>query len=284
MSGVLLNPIQTTNATGLFNLVSDGLWQGAAFLQPDTRYKLTAGTIGGTALTMYGGMAIQEFIPPLVTVGATGVRNLIPSTAVANITGFTIFDQSAALINTPQTQVPTGTTGQTISFIRLGSQVELAVACAPSLVSLDAGLINQQVSWDFVGQQLVPFVAAYGANVITAASWANTNGGQVTFTTTTAHGVVVGDYFNISGMTPAGYNGSYIAQTGTTGSTLIGIATPVQQTVTPGTATGFGTLVAGGGALPCKVLSVQSGRSMTVVQSNGQYNWNPSGTAALILI
>jgi hypothetical protein len=283
MSGILLNPIQTTNSAGSFFVQSDGLIQGSAFLQPDTRYRLTQGTIGGTAV-MYGGMGISEMIPSAASAGVTRNRLLTPATSIAGLTGFTGFDQSAALVNSPQNNVPVGAPGQSISFFRLGSNVELAVACAPVLVDLDGGLITQQVSWDFNLQQLVPFVSAYPADVITAATWASTNGGQVTFTTTTAHGVTAGSFFSISGMVPSGYNGDYIAQSGTTGSTLVGIATPTQQTVTPGTATVFGTLVAGGGALPVKVLSVQAGNSMTVVQSGGFFNWNQTGTCAVIVL
>ncbi len=77
-------------------------------------------------------------------------------------------------------------------------------------------------------------ITAYNANVITAASW---SAGQVTFTTTSGHNVAVGTTFTISGMTPAGYNGSFIAITGTTGSTLV--AALVND---PTTATGMGTL------------------------------------------
>lgn len=82
-------------------------------------------------------------------------------------------------------------------------------------------------------------VISYAANVVTSASWASTGGGQATFGTTSTHGVTVGSTFVISGMTPAGYNGTYVAISGTTGSTLV-----AALTTDPGTATGFGTLEA----------------------------------------
>ena len=62
---------------------------------------------------------------------------------------------------------------------------------------------------------------AWAANVLTGSSWATTGGGQVTFTTTSAHGVAIGQTFTISGCTPAGYNGTYVAIAGTSGSTLV---------------------------------------------------------------
>ena len=63
-----------------------------------------------------------------------------------------------------------------------------------------------------------PAMGVWGANAITAATYSS---GKVTMTTTTAHGVAQGQWFQISGMTPAGYNGWWQAAEGTTGSTLI---------------------------------------------------------------
>lgn len=87
------------------------------------------------------------------------------------------------------------------------------------------------------------------ANVITAGSWSNgTGAGLFTLTTTTAHTVLPGQYFTISGCSPSGYNGNYIAQTGTTGSTLVGSKTWIPSLVAPNANPGAfvsgGTLVA----------------------------------------
>jgi hypothetical protein len=54
-------------------------------------------------------------------------------------------------------------------------------------------------------------------NPITAQSW---SGGVLTFTTTNAHGFAPYDSFIIYGATPSGYNGTFRAVSGTTGSTL----------------------------------------------------------------
>lgn len=85
-----------------------------------------------------------------------------------------------------------------------------------------------------------PAIGVWKANVLTAVAWASdtTYGGKVTATTTTAHGVAVGQWFQISGVTPTGYNGWAQALPGTTGSTLVwALAT------NPGTETVLGTLV-----------------------------------------
>ena len=61
---------------------------------------------------------------------------------------------------------------------------------------------------------------SYAVNNIATASWASSGGGTITWTTATAHGVTVGSTFVISGAAPSGYNGSFVAIAGTTGSTL----------------------------------------------------------------
>lgn len=81
-----------------------------------------------------------------------------------------------------------------------------------------------------------PKYGVWPANVLTAASY---SGGIVTATTTTAHGVAVGQYFTIAGMTPSGYNGTFLALPGTTGSTL-----EYALASDPGAESVLGTLVA----------------------------------------
>jgi len=63
-----------------------------------------------------------------------------------------------------------------------------------------------------------PVYDVYPANSLTAISY---SGGNVTATTTTAHGVSVGAYFTIAGCLPNGYNGTFLALPGTSGTTLV---------------------------------------------------------------
>lgn len=72
--------------------------------------------------------------------------------------------------------------------------------------------------WPANALSAISYSGAWPTNVLTAISWSN---GLVTATTTTAHGVLEGETFTITGCTPAGYNGTYVALNGTTGSTLI---------------------------------------------------------------
>jgi hypothetical protein len=88
-----------------------------------------------------------------------------------------------------------------------------------------------------------PAYGAWSANALTAIAY--TSGGvpapftgSVSATTTTAHGVAVGQWFQISGCTPAGYNGWFQAQPGTTGETLV-----YYVLAAPGAESVLGTLV-----------------------------------------
>jgi hypothetical protein len=72
----------------------------------------------------------------------------------------------------------------------------------------------------------------FAYNALTAISWKD---GFVTATTITAHGVQVGQSFQIGGVAPSSYNGTFQALTGTTGNTLVyALAT------NPGTTTSLG--------------------------------------------
>lgn len=86
-----------------------------------------------------------------------------------------------------------------------------------------------------------PATGAWPANVLLSLSASAGSGGAITVNagTTTAHGVLPGQFFTLSGNSPAGYNGTFLALPGTTGSTLVfGLPT------NPGAETVLGTLVA----------------------------------------
>lgn len=80
-------------------------------------------------------------------------------------------------------------------------------------------------NWDKVGSVSV---------TISTATWGSN---QITFTTGAAHGISVGDMITVAGVTPSGYNGTYVTVTGTTGSTIV-----VAKTTDPGTYSSGGTV------------------------------------------
>lgn len=63
-----------------------------------------------------------------------------------------------------------------------------------------------------------PAYGKWATNVITNATW---TGGEATLTTTSSHGVIPGQYFQITGVSPTGYNGRFYALPGTTGTSLV---------------------------------------------------------------
>ena len=63
-----------------------------------------------------------------------------------------------------------------------------------------------------------PNVGTWGANALSAFSQ---TGGAAAATTTTNHGVLPGQYFTLSGCSPAGWNGTFLALPGTATNTLL---------------------------------------------------------------
>ena len=294
-----VNPFVNTNATGSFNIETSGYIQGTALDQPAVRFALSGGYLAPTeTLPMWGGVGIAEAVPnPTFALGGSNTprgalggaitrASNLTANAAGQLTGFSVFDQAHAMVNSPQSPVPLAASYGSVNFYRLGSLARIAVAIDPALASLaGASIITLNgVSWDFTLQRLVPGVASYPANVFTGITRALVGGVYIaTATTTTAHGIVVGDDFTVSGIVPAAYNGTWTAIAGTTGSTLVW---NTGLTVDPGAETTPGTLVAGGGLLPVKVIDLDIGNSMTVSfdPTTGFATWNRTGSTAVIVI
>lgn len=295
---IAFNPYAMTNASGSFNVTSGGYIQGTAMDDPSARFRLRSGYLGlDETLPMWGGVGIYEDVP-----GPVGGSPVNPSfnyggkigraTSLAStkaLTGFSVFDQDYAMINSPQSPVALAASGNTVMIYPLGSLARIVVACDPSLISLEGGLINQQVSWDFTAQRLIPYSATYPAGTITGAVWASTAGGQIDYTVSTdlTSYITAGDDINVTGVvstgnTTDGYNGNYTVVS--ISATHI-IVTAVRA-ATPGTYASGGTVVAGGGALACKILRVSSDNNMIVSYDpvTGFATWNRNGAAALIQI
>ena len=64
-------------------------------------------------------------------------------------------------------------------------------------------------------------VTAMNPYTITAATYSGTTG-YVTFTTSTSPGFIPGSEFTVSGISPSGYNQTYVAVAGTSGTTVVG--------------------------------------------------------------
>jgi hypothetical protein len=159
---IAFNPVVQTSAAGMFNIESDGFVVGTAMPDPATRFALAGGWLAATeTLPMFGGVAIQEAVPqerPPVTRADVALGGIITrAAAYVNITGFSVFDQNYAAVNTPQSPVPIVGNGGMVNFYRMGSGARVALAIDPTLISLEGGIITAQVSWDFVNQRIIAF-------------------------------------------------------------------------------------------------------------------------------
>jgi len=290
MNSVSLQPMLTSNAAGGFSVQSDGYIQGFALDDPAIRNELSMGSLLSTeTLPMWGGVAIAEYLK--AGNGNALGNDIGRASLLASITGFAVFNQAHAFINTPQSQVPTAGAGQSIPFYRLGSKARIAVACDPSLISLNGGLVTPQVSWDFNNSRLQPYVAStaqVSLTSITAAYDATT--GLWTFAVVAAAATdvgAVGDAINISGVTGTGanlLNANQFVTAFTDNQHFSFQIAGGAATFTAGAQAGTLFVNQGIGALPVKVLSVDQGNSKIVVYDpvNNVANWNNQGSVAII--
>ncbi len=284
-----INPYKTTNAAGLFSISESGLVQGVAHPDPATRYALAQGPLATTeSLPMWGGVGIFENVP-VAGEGSNG-GNVGRASVLTSLTGFSVFDQAFNGISSPESPVPLYGGGNTVNFYRLGSGARIALQIDPALVSLDGGLITQQVSWDFVSQRIVQYEPAYAANTITGAVWASTAGGRVTFTVssdptsyaTAGATIDVSGVVNTGGASTSAFNGAWTVVSST--STTIVVAAPAAASI--GTYASGGSVAGGGGALPVKILKVLPSGCKTVSYDplTNFATWNGNGACALALI
>jgi hypothetical protein len=165
--GITINPYLQMSTTGTFIIESSGKIVGTAEPDEATRNFLAGGYFDSAATgatgTLWGGVAIEEDIPT----GYTGTPPSTPHVALggkvkwaadyAHVTGFCVFDQNYSMVNTPQSPVPQSAPGMRAHFYRMGSGARVNLEIDPTLVSLQGGLINQPVSWDFVNQKIIAF-------------------------------------------------------------------------------------------------------------------------------
>lgn len=157
-ASVTFNPYSTTNGAGSFNISSDGGVQGFAMDDPAIRYQLAGGILAsGETLPMWGGVALKLTVPPATQNDALGPV-VGRASAYANLLGFSVFNQNGAAVISTGSNVPlVGSLGQ-VNFYRMGSRARIWVKAEASFAAtLQNGLENAQVSWDFTNQELVAF-------------------------------------------------------------------------------------------------------------------------------
>jgi hypothetical protein len=158
MSGsISLNPALVTNAAGLFSVSTNGYTQGSTLNDAAVRNELVSGIVSPSAANpFWGGMAITD------SLWTAGVQSseigsvLALATAAANVTGFTVFEQSSAGYITPQSNVPLYPANTALNFYRLGSGARIPVQCSSTVAAaLAAGASNIALYWDYTNQVLL---------------------------------------------------------------------------------------------------------------------------------
>ncbi|HDH1787315.1 TPA: hypothetical protein PIV34_005097 [Klebsiella quasipneumoniae subsp. similipneumoniae] len=286
MANLSLNPMATTNAAGSFGVQSDGFIQGVALDDPANRFNLASGTVAATETKpLWGGLPVAELLPSVNSSprGST-IRRAV---SLAELEGFTVFNQAHNGLTTPQSPVPLYASGMSVSFYRLGSNMRVPLKASAQVVALGtAGAsVKTPLAWDFVNNQVTTAAAAAfaGADIdTTAVTYSN---GVATATTASAHGLTAGQYVKISGVAPAAYNGTVVVLTVGSATTF----TYAPASAPGGSATTQGTIGAVAQAditLPVKVISIESGNSKTVNydSATGFLTWNNTDSCALVLL
>lgn len=281
------SPMQTTNAGGMFGTDSQGYIQGVAMDDPANRFNLAQGTLAeGEDLPMWGGVAISESLPGV----QSGPRGSVIRRAksVADMEGFSVFNQAHNGLTTPNSPVPMFLTDMSISFYRFGSNMRVPLKASPSVVALGitGASVRTPLAWDFVNNQLTTVAdAGYAGDDVntTAITFAN---GVATATTGSAHGLTSGKFITITGAAPAQYNGTYQVASVPSATTFTYVPASAPS-ATPATTQGtIGAPDAAGITLPVKLLRIQSGNCKTVEFSNdtGYLTWKDNDSCALILL
>lgn len=282
---VSFNPMQTVNAAGSFNIQSLGYVQGQTLPDPAKRFSLSGGALSSAeTLPMWAGVGIYEQIPAASANINSALGNLVGRatglTGSYALSGFSVSDQDYSSISTPQSPVGLIGSGMGVHFFRLGSGARIPLAIDPSLASLEGGLVGQQVSWDFGGQRLVPYVASYPSLAVSSGTYVSSTG-VLTVNFGSAPGVVAGDDVAFTGVNYAALNQSW---------TVLSVST---NTITVQALTGLGslsitggTMLAGGGAVNVEIIEIQIGNSMTIAYdpTTGFATWNRNGSVAIALI
>lgn len=157
MAGITINPALVTNALGSFYASSEGYVAGTALYDPANRFELNQGIVGtGVTTPMWGGNGITESIA-LPTSSALALGSVLTlATSQANLTGFTVFDQATAMIQSAQSPVPLAAAGMAMNYYRLGSGMRIAVPCSNAVATaFEGGAVNVALYWDYTNQVLL---------------------------------------------------------------------------------------------------------------------------------
>lgn len=156
---ITLSPLPTTFASGTFNDSTIGYVAGSLYPNASTRNLIRTGFIASSVTgLMYGGVGVTVGTPAAAS-PMLGPQLTI-ATAIANLAGFLVWDQSAAPVQTPQSDVPLGSPGMSFSFVEfgLGHVIALPISAANAANLLNVSDLTQ-LTWDYTNQVVVPYTS-----------------------------------------------------------------------------------------------------------------------------
>jgi hypothetical protein len=160
MSGTIsFNPYATSTPQNTFLNPTQGYIQGTVYDDPTARMELVGGQLSANeTVVMWGGRPITEQIN-VTAAGASDGLGPIVASAVSQptTTGWTTWAASMVLIPGGAFP-PVAAVGNFIAFYRYGSNVRLAVACDPALVTSISGgsnsILSQSLYWDVTNYRI----------------------------------------------------------------------------------------------------------------------------------
>jgi hypothetical protein len=148
---ITINPGTITTALGTFSVSLDGYIQGFAEDDPSTRVWLTGGQLDpAETLPMWGGVPIQELLYNPTNINSSLKATVKRATSAATTTGFSVFNQDHAMINTPQSPVPLASNYMLVNLYRLNTNARIICACDPALAATlaAAAIMPTAFNWD----------------------------------------------------------------------------------------------------------------------------------------
>ena len=160
----------TTVASSAFLLNSDGYVQGTLVGKFPDRFQIEGGVVAPTQLTpLYGGLPISLAVKSPTALGSSGLGEVASlATASANIAGWCVFDQAAAGVITPFSNVPLYYANNSLNFVRSGSGAWVALPVNPAAVNTIAGASSTlPIFWNFAaGYVDVAGTGALGVQIV----------------------------------------------------------------------------------------------------------------------
>lgn len=149
MGNISFNPMVTTGISDAFVVDTGGYVQGTFLDDPANRYNLEGGIVASAQTApIWGGLPLTLAVPAPDS-NAQGPSVTVAST-LTGIHAWALFNQAAAGIITPSSNVPLYSSGMSVNFARPNSNLRIVLPVENSTVldSLSGDAPNVDLYWD----------------------------------------------------------------------------------------------------------------------------------------